>query len=306
MAPTNHQISGTLVINKDVPRVMDLLSSIFDPSHARFTWKDHLPEAYDSVWSWSVDGQPVAGLVTRNIELYGGETGIAIGMVGTDPIRRGRGYASLLTNKVLEISHNAQKSFVILWTRAHLLEFYEAIGFSEKYSETDCKISPQENNVLDAPNFEFSNFDDIPHQQLEKMRHEFNASSVASGDKDTVRRHFKNNHWDGVSGSRGCRFGILYQNPLETSPFYSIIAYDGPDPIIVEFVGSNEYFRHAVIWIGTNLKSVPISYSLSAPHLEKHLESVHVEHQEINYYTMICRLSPDYLNNPITTWLDRI
>lgn len=298
--------SGTLVRDKDTPRVMGLLSAIFDPAHARFSWKDHLPGTFDTVWSWSLNGHPVSALLTRAYQTYGGDKGLAIGMVGTDPTQRGKGYSSLLLSKVLEAARDEQNSFAVLWTREHLLDFYSAVGFTQNYPEFDCLISPESGAVRIDKDLQFLEFNEASHQRLDSMRCAFNALAMPHGKKITVRRHVKEARWIGISAARGCRFGVLYQDSLELSPFYAIVAYDGPDPTIVEFVGSDTAFRLTINWIYSHLKSVPVSYSVTAPHLQMQLSAVHIDKQETNYYIMICRLDSSYLNTPLTTWLDRI
>ena len=127
-----------------------------------------------------------------------------------------------------------------------------------------------------------------------------------SGDVDTVRRYFKDDRWVGVSGSRGARYGILYQGTFEKTPFYAIVLHGGPDPTIIEYAGAEAGFHQSVSWIQGNLKSVPVAYALTAPHLQSQLATVDILSQDINYYTMICRLDSEYLGHPITTWLDRV
>jgi GNAT superfamily N-acetyltransferase len=304
--PMKNPVPGALVRDKDTHRVMGLLSAIFDPVHAQFSWKDHLPGTFDTVWSWSLNGHPVSALLTRAYQTYGVDKGLAIGMVGTDPTQRGKGYSSLLLHNVLEAARHEQNSFAVLWTREHLLDFYSAVGFTKYYPEFDCLLSPESGAASVDKDLQFSEFNEVSHQRLESMRCAFNASALPHGKEITVRRHVKGARWIGISASRGCRFGILYQGSVELSPFYAVVAYDGPDPIIVEFVGSDEAFRQAINWIYSHLKSVPISYSVTAPHLQTHISAVHIDKQETNYYTMICRLDSSYQNTPLTTWLDRI
>ena len=76
--------------------------------------------------------------------------------------------------------------------------------------------------------------------------------------------------------------------------------------MILEFVGGPENFQKTVSWITVELGQEPVSYSLTAPHLDRLLESVQVVTRETNYHTLVRPLGGTLPKALIMTWLDRI
>jgi len=297
---------GHLEMNQNISEAMGFLCEIFDPSHGRFSWGEYLPDVFDQVWTWKLNNKIVAGLLTREFETISGARGIAIGMVGTGKEYRGKGYGSLLVKSVLDAHKAENTSFAVLWARAPLVPFYEKLGFCTVQGEDDCLLDPLEDEPQKSVRLRFEDLNSVTHIAFDNLRIKFNKNYALKFNYETVRRHFKKDKWDGISGSRGCEFGILFSGTPGLPEFYAIIGYNGRPPAIIEFIGSREQFQQTLNWVRKNLEPLPISYSLTSPHSEMLLKNVRTISRDLNFHSMVHALKSDNLKIPITTWIDRI
>lgn len=297
-------VPGTWEMNREADAVMDFLAAIFDPADGRFTWKDCLPSAYDSVWAWKDSGKTVSALITRPVKTADGARGIAIGMVGTRVERRGQGFASALVNAAAQYTKTDGGSFAVLWTRERLIPFYEALGFKDIRGEDNCAVLPTPDGPGPDGTLTFREFGDLSHEGLDALRLEFDRGQAEEG--GGVLRQLRHKKWHGISGSRDGQFGILFGGTEEYPEFYSVVTYGTRAPVILEFVGGPENFQKTVSWITAELGPKPISYSLTAPHLDRVLDSVQVVSRETTFHTLVRPLGGTLPKAPIMTWLDRI
>jgi GNAT superfamily N-acetyltransferase len=282
------------------------IASVFDAPVKSFSWASQLGQPDDAFWISKLNDEIATAIVVRPVQMTSHAWGIAIGMVATSPAHRRKGLASGLIDHTVSYYHNLGAEFAVLWAREALLPVYKACGFTDIVGEFDYGLEPQMLPENLAGGLLFQDFYSANHVALEKFRMAWEAACSLSKGPSTITRKLNNGQWQGISGARGNKFGILTKGPEQDPEFYAVIAYGGDLILIIEFVGSSKCFDETLCWVKQNLGEQPIQYSVTSPSLDIVPSGSHIIKKQVNFFTMRRYFDTQPQMTPHLTWLDRL